>query len=687
VITCPGYLGWVQDVARQLTDSLLRTASEADRAGRARRATLTAPEAVASYQEWVRQGFARLTPDLPGGGEARSLGELRHGHYSLDRLLIETFPGRWTPAVVWRHDELQAPAAGVLFCSGHFTRAWRPAEYQAVCMDLARHGLVVLAFDPPGQGEMLEYAEIPEGSVSEHMHLGVQCLLTGGCLQRYFVAHSRRALDVLCEQPDVCADRVGVTGFSGGGTQTAQLMLADQRLAAAAPGGYVHDLLAYMDSGQTHDHEQIYVGLQGQGFNHADFLINFAPRPCRVLAAAQDFFPIEATLATVEQARPAYRALGAEERLDVAIGRHEHRYSPELREAAVRFFTRWLQGEERWLGELADEPIAEEALLFRPDDAPNRTVFELNMEFLERHRARPPAAPQALAERVRQTLGIDTAAIEAPIWPRPFVEGQWEGHPGAAWWFWSEPGICIAAVHYRPRPAPECGTAAPPNGPRASLGCDPTDNPQTWIAILPQGSDDCGRYRDDLLPLLEAGHHLVLMDVRGVGALRPFPKTAVAGHGQRDDEFWAASSAFALGTSPVAQRVFDVLRGCRFALHHACAGGELCMIGCGLGALHAYLAAALEPRIRKLVCRDMIPSWRAVVETRLYDYTNINDRHVIPGVLQQFDLPDLAPLFAGRELAIERPARLELSPQEYARAKAASFDDGRGPRFELKLPE
>jgi pimeloyl-ACP methyl ester carboxylesterase len=386
-----------------------------------------------------------------------------------------------------------------------------------------------------------------------------------------------------------------------------------------------------------------------------------------VLAAAQDFFPIEATLATVEQARPAYRALGAEERLDVAIGRHEHRYSPELREAAVRFFTRWLQGEERWLGELADEPIAEEALLFRPDDAPNRTVFELNMEFLERHRARPPAAPQALAERVRQTLGIDTAAIEAPIWPRPFVEGQWEGHPGAAWWFWSESGICIAALHYRSK----------------NLAV----TPQTWIAVLPQGSDDSGRYRDDLLPLLEAGHHLVLIDVRGVGALRPFPKTAVAGRGQRDNEFWAASSAFALGTSPVAQRVFDVLRGCRFALQHACAGGELSMIGCGLGALHAYLAAALEPRIRKLVCRDMIPSWRAVVETRLYDYTNINDRHVIPGVLQQFDLPDLAPLFAGRELVIERPARLELSPQEYARAKAASFDDGRGPRFELKLPE
>jgi dienelactone hydrolase len=685
VIVCPGYLGWVQDVARQWTDRLLRQAEEADRVGRARRCGLTTPAAVTAHQRWLRERFAALVPELPPGGEMRALGELRHGPYTISKLLIETFPGRWTPAAVWRHEAQETPAPGVLFCAGHYLSAWRDPEYQAVCMDLARHGLVVLAFDPPGQGEMTEYVEIPEGCVSEHMHVGVQCMLTGGYLARYFVGHTRRALDALCAQPQVQADRIGITGFSGGGTQTLQMMLADERLAAAAPGGYVHDLRTYMETGQTHDHEQIYVGLQGEGFNHADFLAGFAPRPCRVLAAAYDFFPIEATLETVEQARAAYRALGAEERLDVAIGRHEHRYSPELREAAVRFFTRWLGGEERWRGELADPALDERDLAAWSPQAPGKTVFQLNGEYLQRHRARPAGEAGELVELVQRVLGIETAALAAPIRPRPFIEGEWEGHPGTGWWFWSEPGICMAAVHYRPRA--ECGTAAPGCGPAAcGTGAPGCAAPQTWLAVLPQGSDDCGRYRDDLLGLLAAGDEVVLIDVRGVGAVRSFPQTAVDGHGSRDNEYFAASSAFALGGSSVGARVFDVLRGCRFALQELQPARELCMIGCGLGALHAYLAAAVEPRVRRVVCRDMIPSWRAVVETRLYDYTNIADRHVVPGVLRHFDLPDLAPCFAGRELVIERPARVEVSAEEYARAKAAGFDDGRGHRWELKLP-
>ncbi len=683
MIVCPGWLGWVQDVARQWTDDLISKARKADQAGRARRAGLTspaaagAPAAVASYQQWLRERFASLAPDLPSGGEIRGLGELRHGPYTLTKLVIETFPGgsrrpesRWVPAAVWRHDSLRAPAPGILFCSGHLLGAWRDPEYQAVCMDLARHGFVVLAFDPPGQGEMMEYPEIPDCTVTEHMHVGLQCLLTGGYLQRYFVAHSRRALDALCAQPDVRADRIGVTGISGGGTQTTQLMLTDDRLAAAAPGGYVHDLLTYMETGQTHDHEQICLGLQGEGFNHADFLVGFAPRPCRVLAIAHDFFPIEATLETVEQARVAYRALGAEDRLDVAIGTHHHYYSPQLREAAVRFFTRWLHGEERWLGEMTDEAMDEKALRFRPPDLRGGTVFELNLEYLKRKAARPVAdvgADNWPPLLVYQALRIEPAALDAPIWPRPFVEGEWEGHPGKAWWFWSQPGICIAAIHYRPR--------------------QPAADPRLWIAVLPQGSDDSAYYACDLLPLLEGGDEVVLIDVRGVGALRPFPKTSVQGHGMRDNEFFAASSAFALGESPVGERVFDLLRGCRFVFQHLQPRAQVCMIGCGLGALHAYLAAALETRIRKLICRDMIPSWRAVVETRLYDYTKINDRLVVPGVLQRFDLPDLAPCFGGRELIIERPAQVAVSPEEYAQAKAAKFDDGRGHRFELKWPE
>ena len=44
-----------------------------------------------------------------------------------------------------------------------------------------------------------------------------------------------RALDLLCSMPEVDADNIGMTGASGGGSQTLFLSLLDSRVKAAAP--------------------------------------------------------------------------------------------------------------------------------------------------------------------------------------------------------------------------------------------------------------------------------------------------------------------------------------------------------------------------------------------------------------------------------------------------------------------
>src|SRR5581483_9033849 len=137
--------------------------------------------------------------------------------------------------------------------------------------------------------------------------------------------------------------RIGVTGNSGGGTQTTWLMLLEPRLVAAAPGTFITRRREYLWTGQAQDAEQIILGGTAQGIDHEDFLIAFAPRPVRVLAVAYDFFNLEGTVTTVERARRIYRVLGHEANLDLVHTPSGHCYHPVLARASTEFFVRHLR--------------------------------------------------------------------------------------------------------------------------------------------------------------------------------------------------------------------------------------------------------------------------------------------------------------------------------------------------------
>ena len=72
-------------------------------------------------------------------------------------------------------------------------------------------------------------------STTEHSHAGIQCFLTGRSIARYFTWDGIRAIDYLLTRPEVDPNRIGVTGLSGGGTQSSYIGAIDQRVAAVAP--------------------------------------------------------------------------------------------------------------------------------------------------------------------------------------------------------------------------------------------------------------------------------------------------------------------------------------------------------------------------------------------------------------------------------------------------------------------
>jgi hypothetical protein len=102
-------------------------------------------------------------------------------------------------------------------------------DYQVVEINLVARGFVVLAFDPIGQGERMQYADIPEGrpsasvpwgkgaagsflwgSTSDHEYIGRQLLLNGVGLMSFWLHDEMIAIDLLASLLTVDADNLGV---------------------------------------------------------------------------------------------------------------------------------------------------------------------------------------------------------------------------------------------------------------------------------------------------------------------------------------------------------------------------------------------------------------------------------------------------------------------------------------------
>ena len=669
-------LNTFQDVARQWPDEVGARVDAAVAAAAAARRAVQTPEAAAAYVRGVRERFWAAAGGLPGAGEGaappvrdgahETHGTLLHRGVRITKLTYDSFPDVPVSGLLYRLEApapgapgAAAPAPGIVFTCGHYGSAKAADEFQRVCLDLALHGLVVLAIDPYGQGERHEYAvpgreqpDVPTGTF-EHSYGGLQCLLTGGGVWRYFAWDAVRAIDVLAALPEVDAARIGVTGNSGGGVQTVLAMLADERVAAAMPCTYLTGWSALYRTGQTLDAEMCQYGTLAQGIDHADLLAAYAPKPLLLGAAAYDFFPVEATEASFAEARRLYALLGAGDRIRLVVGDHLHAYSDRLREAAVRFFTRELDGAERFQAhELPSLPerdlwCSPTGQLYR-DRPGRRGVYELNREFLAAHPHTPPQTAADAAARLTRALGPVPAVDATAIRPRYFDARGGEGYDTQQVYFWSQPGVAVAGTLLRPPP------------PR-----DATRPARTWLVLLPHGTASDPEALAGASDLARAGDPVFVFDPRGRGAVRSVPITTYAPYDSwLGQEGWMSYVEMVLGGTTLASRVYDVRRAVSFLEQFEGAAGTVFVHGTGIAALWGYLAGALDERIRGAHLSGMLPSWTEIVETRIFDSDTITAALGVPAVLQSFDLPDLRRCYAGRELRIEAPLRVPALPEQ-----------------------
>lgn len=311
--------------------------------------------------------------------------------FRVEKLIFESHPGFFVTAALFLPNNADFPAPAIIYTSGHSELGFRSDAYQRVIINLVNKGFIVLAFDPLGQGERLQYFDGATGKsaiggpTTEHSYAGVQALMTGRSLSEFFIWDGIRAIDYLESRPEVDITRVGITGRSGGGTQTAMIGAVDSRVTAAAPEAYLTGFRRLFQSIGPQDAEQNPYSFLADTLDHADFLHARAPKPTLIITTEQDFFSQQGALETYREGKRSYTALGYPHHLLYTKDEGGHTSTRLNREALYRFFQEFLL--------LPGDATDEEVELFAPEelwatqsgqvaiDYPDsKTVFDLLQE-------------------------------------------------------------------------------------------------------------------------------------------------------------------------------------------------------------------------------------------------------------------------------------------------------------------
>jgi len=278
-------------------------------------------------------------------------GKIQRDGYSIEKLIFQSLPGVYVSALVYSPDDHTQRHPAVLVPAGHATNG--KIHYQSLSQRLVQRGYVVIAWDPVGQGERSQFWDAKAGKsrynlvCAEHAVLGNLAYLAGANLARWEVWDGMRAVDYLLTRDDVDADRIAITGTSGGGTQTALIAALDKRIKVAVPSCYISALPMRMANrifaDPDSDPEQDLYGMVSRGVDHVGLLALMYPRPVMVASAVLDFFPIEGARKTFREAQGLYEKFGHGDRIAMVEGYHKHEYSAENQEAAINFLDRFNQ--------------------------------------------------------------------------------------------------------------------------------------------------------------------------------------------------------------------------------------------------------------------------------------------------------------------------------------------------------
>ena len=636
------------------------------------------------YRSSVRETLMEIVGPFPEKTplQPRVTGTLQRPEFTVEKIIYESQPQFYVTAALFLPKERSEPAPAIIYTSGHTPLAFRSEAYQQNIINLVRKGFVVLAVDPVGQGERMQYldetGEPQLGPTSEHSYAGAQALLAGSSLARYMIWDGIRSVDYLMTRPEVDPERIGITGRSGGGTQAAYIAAFDDRITASAPENYITSFSWLLRSIGPQDAEQNFSRSIASGIDHPELLLAHAPDPALMITTTRDFFSIQGSRETFDEVSGYYRSTENPDAFTMVEDDHGHGSTVANREAMYRFFQEALD-----LPGPADDL---EVSLFTVEELQvtetgqvvtslgGETLFSLNQkesqrltEDLERQRGEMGRYLREVDRQARQLSGY-----RDPVPESPFFTGRYqrEGYSVEKYFIKGEGDYPLPYLLFRPDPSKEQ---------------DFQEQSELILWIHPEGKQAGAEPGGEIEQLVHQGYTVAAPDLPGTGELGPgLPRGDSYINNVSYNVLFAANQ---IGRSITGLRAGDINRLAMTLIAEGQSGaagervtgtdtGEhpsgLAMAEGGpAGAVsgnarrpdrgivliaHSTLtpdalhAAAFSDHFSHLVLTDPLSSWSHLVNTEWYDARWAHS--LVPGALTAYDLQDLVALAAPEQLLV-----------------------------------
>ncbi len=610
-------------------------------------------KSISTAEQWIaRQDYIRKTLfDITGPFpektplNARITKTIVKEQYRVEHIIFESQPGFYVTSSLYIPKNLpkKTKAPAVIYCSGHSEEGYRSSVYQYVIINLVLKGFIVFAFDPVGQGERLEYYDPQTGKSSaggptkEHSYPGNQAFIAGSSQARYMIWDGIRAVDYLLTRREVDPARIGITGRSGGGTQSSYIAAFDDRIYACAPECYITTFERLLQTMGNQDAEQNFPQFISKGLDLPDLLTVRAPKPTLMITTTRDIFNIQGAREAEAEVSRAYLAYGKADNFGRAEDDTSHATTKRNREAMYAFFQKHLNNP----GDPADRKVEllskEEMMVTEAGQVSvslkGETVFSLNKKDFEANILKG----KSFSDRNDSNQGILTGEakrlsgyIEPADNVYPVFSGRTRktGYSLEKYFIKGEGDYVIPYLLFVP---------SKPNG-------------KAMIYLHPAGKAAEAKEGGELEMLALQGFTVLAPDLIGIGETGNGQFKGDAYIDGESHNLWYCS--IVIGRSILGIRAADVIRLVNI-LKTDKNVSEIWGIARMEMAPVMLHSASFSSSISRLILIEPLASYKSLVANRFYKASFISS--AVPAALAVYDLPDLAGKLAPRKLTIVNP--------------------------------
>ncbi len=383
--------------------------------------------------------------------KATVTGKLERGDLVVEKLHFQSKPGLYVTANLYRPKTIEGKLPAVVYVCGHSGkgRDGNKTAFQDHGMWFAANGYICIILDTLQLGEIpgIHHGTYKYGrwwwQAAGYTPAGVECW------------NGVRAIDYLVSRPDVDAERIAVTGISGGGAATFWIAAADERVKCAVPVSGMSDLESYVKNKVINGHCDCMFLINTYQWEWTTIAALVAPRPLLFANSDNDrIFPMDGNRRIIERLRKLYKMHGKPGLVDEYVSPGGHDYRPDLRVAVFKWINKHIKNDTTTpVTDSAEfKPFVGKELRVFPEDKdiPKDVLNgKIDETFVPRARAELPAAKafdpwrrkimDELKARVLRPLGEPAPEVKRERTPAagiytlattPGVQVVWADYPG-----------------------------------------------------------------------------------------------------------------------------------------------------------------------------------------------------------------------------------------------------------------